>query len=303
MNLNQLRYFVAAAGYRSFTKAADQYFISQTAITQQIRSLEETIGCSLFDRSTRPLSLTPAGEVFLVDAKAIIERMNTAMQHTKEASQGLAGSLYIGYTKGYERSDLSVRLKEFHEHYAGSMLYCYRDSTDALAGGLLSGDYDLIYSWDSTNLCQDERVDYRLIEKARLVVAMYARHPFASKKYLRRSELAGERILFMSPSAEAGSYGDARFLEMYQQAGFQPDIIFRTSDIESALMMVASEMGICILPDYSTRKLIDAENLCFVPLVGEGETEEIIAAWRRDNQNPLLRRYLDFISGMETAVL
>ena len=57
MNRNQLRYFVAAAESRSFTKAADQFFISQTAVTQQIRLLEEMLGCPLFDRSTRPVSL------------------------------------------------------------------------------------------------------------------------------------------------------------------------------------------------------------------------------------------------------
>ena len=61
MNRNQLKYFVAAAETRSFTKAAEQYYISQTAVTQQIRLLEEALGCPLFDRSTRPVSLTPAG--------------------------------------------------------------------------------------------------------------------------------------------------------------------------------------------------------------------------------------------------
>ena len=66
MNRNQLKYFVAAAESRSFTKAAEQFYISQTAITQQIRLLEETLGCPLFDRSTRPVSLTSAGTIFLL---------------------------------------------------------------------------------------------------------------------------------------------------------------------------------------------------------------------------------------------
>ena len=58
MNQNQLKYFVAAAETRSFTKAAEQFYISQTAITQQIRQLESSLGCVLFDRSTRPVTLT-----------------------------------------------------------------------------------------------------------------------------------------------------------------------------------------------------------------------------------------------------
>ena len=68
MNQNQLKYFVAAAESRNFTKAAEQFYISQTAITQQIRLLEQTLGCALFDRSTRPVSLTGAGETFLGEA-------------------------------------------------------------------------------------------------------------------------------------------------------------------------------------------------------------------------------------------
>ena len=79
MNRNQLRYFVAAAEHRSFTKAAEQYYISQTAVTQQIRQLEESLGCALFDRSTRPVSLTSAGSAFLQDARAILDELDAAL--------------------------------------------------------------------------------------------------------------------------------------------------------------------------------------------------------------------------------
>ena len=115
MNINQLRYFVSAAENCSFTKAAAQYFISQTAVTQQIQALEETLGVVLFDRSIRPISLTPAGKLFLVDAKAILERVNHSINRVQEASVGFVGNLRIGYTKGYERSRLSNTLRAFHE--------------------------------------------------------------------------------------------------------------------------------------------------------------------------------------------
>ena len=115
MNRNQLKYFVAAAETRSFTKAAEQYYISQTAVTQQIHLLEETLGCALFDRSTRPVSLTPAGKAFLLDAKAILERMSRAAERVHDASTGLSGTLRVGYVRGYERSDLSILMRRFHQ--------------------------------------------------------------------------------------------------------------------------------------------------------------------------------------------
>ena len=168
----------------------------------------------------------------------------------------------------------------------------YRCSTDVLAAGLLSNEYDIIFTWDSTNLKQNPDIEYLTVERARLVVALYARHPFAQRTALRRTELRGENILYMSPSAANDSYGDAFFMELYKGAGYKPNILFRSSDTESVLMMVASEEGVSILPDYCTYKLYNADNLVFVPLIGAGEQEEIIAAWRRDQKNPALQQFL-----------
>ena len=99
MNLNQLRYFVSVAENGSFTRAAASQYISQTAITQQIHALEENVGAKLFDRNNRPVSLTPAGKVFLKEAREILGRMDVALARIREASVGLEGELRLGYTK------------------------------------------------------------------------------------------------------------------------------------------------------------------------------------------------------------
>lgn len=174
MNVNQLKYFVAVAEYKSFTKAANQYYISQTAITQQIHALELSMQVQLIDRTKRPIALTPAGNVFLHEAKAILERMQTAVGKVREASTGLVGTLRIGYTKGYERSNLSNTLRAFHLEYPNILITCYRCDTDMLAAGLFNNDYDIIFTWDSTNILQENGIEYRLIEMAPLVVTLYA---------------------------------------------------------------------------------------------------------------------------------
>ena len=96
----------------------------------------------------------------------------------------------------------------------------------------------------------------------------------------------------MSPDAAPDSYGDAFFMQRYVEAGYKPNILFRSADTESILMMVSAEEGVSLLPDYCTNRLYNADNLVFVPLVGEGEEEEIIAAWQSGNQNPALGRFL-----------
>ena len=293
MNINQLRYFVAVAEQRSFTKAANQYYLSQTAVTQQVRALEETLGVQLLDRNSRPVSLTPAGAVFLTEAKAILERMNSAVSRARDASTGLVGSVRIGYTKGYERSDLSNKLRAFHRDYPNILLTCFRCDTDMLAAGLLNGEFDIIFTWDSTNIRQESQVELRLVERARLVVALYGSHPFARRTALRRSELKNETILFMTPSSTGSSFGDDHFMQLYQQAGYLPNILLRSNDVESILMMVAAEEGISILPAYCTDKLTNADNLIFVPLLGDEETEDILAVWRKDDPSQALRHFLE----------
>ena len=293
MNINQLRYFVAVAEYKSFSKAAEQYFMTQTAVTQQIQRLEENIGVRLIDRKTRPVSLTPMGMVFLQEARSILTRMENAIRRTREASAGVTGTLRIGYTKGYEHSDLVVKLRNFHHEYPNVLLTCSRCDTDVLASGLINGEFDIIFTWDSTNIRQDAEVEYRHQEQVDLMVALYGSHPLAHCTRLRREDLKNEVNLFMSPSATGESPGDEFFLRLYQKAGYTPNILLRTSDVESILLMVAAEEGISILPGTCVRSLSESDNLVFVPLEGEDETEEILAVWNKSNKSPSLQLFLD----------
>ena len=293
MNLNQLRYFVSVAEYGNFTKAAANHFISQTAITQQIHALEEHVGAKLFDRNSRPVSLTPAGRVFLKEVREVLGKMDAAVLRTREATTGLEGELRLGYTKGYEHSDLPKHLRAFHLEYPNVLISCYRCDTDMLASGLMSGEYDIIFTWDSTNLRQEDTLEWRVMEHVPLRVALYANHPLARQSRLTRRDLKQENILFMSPSGTGDSFGDAFYIRLYQQAGYQPNIILRSNDIESILMMVAAEEGISIVPEYTHPWDVGTENLVFVPLTGDGETEEILIAWRKSDDRPALRQFLN----------
>ena len=297
MNLNQLRYFVSVAEHESFTKAAMNHYVSQTAITQQIHALEESIGAKLFDRNSRPIALTAAGRVFLKEAREILGRVDAAVLRTREATTGLEGELHLGYTKGYEHSDLPRYLRSFHQEYPNVRLACYRCDTDMLASGLISGTYDVIFTWDSTNLRQEEALELQVVEHVPLRVALYASHPLARRKELTRKDLRRENILFMSPSGTGDSFGDAYYIRLYQQAGYQPNILLRSNDIESILMMVAAEEGISIVPEYAHPWDVGTENVVFVPLSGEGETEEILIVWRKNDDNPALHQFIKALSG------
>ncbi len=295
MNTNQLKYFISVARNRSFSAAAEENYITQTAMTQQIKALEDDLGCQLINRSSRPISLTAAGNSFLSDAKLILRRLSDAKERANEASNGLNGVLRIGYIKGYERSFLSEFLRTFHRYLPNVLISCYRDTSDKLASLLQNREYDIIFTWDSTNLKQNNDYAALEIEKAGLMATLYASHPLCQKEYLKRNELKGESIIYMSPSELSENYGDSQFMDLYHEAGFHPEIICRSTDIESILMMVASEEGISIVPDYCGKKINNAEGLVFVPMKGEKEVEEIHAIWRKDNDNVALDRFVKML--------
>ena len=180
----------------------------------------------------------------------------------------MVGNLCVGYTKGYERNDrTNDMMKQFHRKYPNVLVSCYRRNTDFLAAGLLNGEFDIIFTWDSTELMKNNDVECVLVERSPLMVSVYGNHPLARRKSIRRQELKNDRILFMTPSSNGESVGDLRFYEKYEEAGYQPNIIFRSNDAESILMMIAAEEGISILPAYVTQKLINAENIVFIPLI------------------------------------
>ena len=130
-----------------------------------------------------------------------------------------------------------------------------------------------------------------------LVVALYGSHHLAKRTKLTRADLRDEVMLFMTPSSTGDTSADEFFIHLYQKAGYTPNILMRSNDVESILMMVAAEEGISILPTSCVRHLSDADNLVFVPLEGEEEVEEILAFWRKDNESPSLRHFLDLLDG------
>ena len=83
------------------------------------------------------------------------------------------------------------------------------------------------------------------------------------------------------------------YIRLYQKAGYQPNILLHSNDMESILMMVAAEEGISIVPEYSHSWDVGTENVVFVPLSGEGETEEILMAWRKNDDNPALGHFIE----------
>lgn len=168
-------------------------------------------------------------------------------------------------------------------------------AADTLAGKLMSDELDIIV-WDSANISAKSEIRHKLDLRSGLSVALYTGHPFATRKYLKREELIDETILYMTPSGNENSLGDAHYIQLYEKAGFHPEIILKSNDLESVLIMVAAEQGISVLPSYCVEKLNNADNLVFITLEGEEEYEDIYMMWKENHNNSALECFLSFMN-------
>ena len=236
MNRNQLKYFVAAAESRSFTRAAEQFYISQTAVTQQIRLLEESLGCALFDRSTRPVSLTSAGRAFLEDARAILKQMSHAAERVHDASAGLSGALRVGYLRGYAGAEFRRALELFSEKHPDVEVTVTCGSHEELYSLLRTEDADLILN-DQRRAFSGEYVNL-LLAACRSCIEVSSRSPLARLERISPPVLKDLPCILVASAAQRETEQ-----EYYRDViGFQGEFLY-AENLEEARLMVVGRKG------------------------------------------------------------
>ena len=294
MTTNQLKYFVTAAKCLNFTEAGKVHFISQTAITQHIQALEEQLNVKLFTRKKRRVELTPAGKVFLEEARAILERTRLAVEKTEKAAQGETGTLNIGYVKGYENSQFGRIIKKYKEHYPNIVFGLYRKAHLDLLMQLDKKKIDVAF-----NICySDTNIDGYEIKKLgaqRLYAVLYPSHPYANLTSIHRYDLRNDDF-FLNKFYDDKSAKSYDMPEMFAKSGFFPHVIGSSSDLETIMLLVAAGIGISIMPEHAIRYVRQCSDLVFIPLEGEHEYLNTVAMWKEENDNPALHRFLEILN-------
>jgi len=292
MTLNQLEYFIAVAETLNFTKAAQNLYISQTAVTLQIKALENQIKVKLFNRTNRHVELTPAGNVFLNEAKAIINRAEEATQKARLASEGFSGSLTIGFIKGFEQAGLSDLIFNFHEEYPNISLSFRRDNFSALFNSLNEYKNDIIFNI-KPNINSNPAISFKTLKRIPLYVVLNSIHFSAYKTVITRKELQNETFILMKTSDEDEKLSP--ILNGFMEAGFLPKNVKYARDIESLVLMVSINMGVAILPEYHIQALNGLKSVRAIPLINDGEIFEIAMAWNTKNPNTAIERFIECI--------
>src|SRR5579871_1211655 len=200
MDLRQLRYLVALADERHFTRAAEREHIAQPALSQQIRRLEEEVGVALVERTTRRVSITEAGELLVARARRILAELEAARAELQAVRGIQSGRVLVGALHTMGPVDLALVLADFHERHPGVELTVREQSSEELAEMLRVDELDLAF------LSVTERVEshglglYQLVSEE-LAIVLPAEHRLAGRRRLRMAELAGEPFISYRPGS------------------------------------------------------------------------------------------------------
>lgn len=244
MDLRQLRYFVAVATTKNFTRAAEQMHIAQPPLSRQIQLLEEELGVVLIQRNSRPLRLTEAGRALYEQSLQVLHRVEQMKAGARQVGQNQRQSISIAYVASTLYGGLPMLIRMFRKRFPDTDVHLVDLSSVHQITELKSGRIDLGFGRIRT---RDTSVARTVLREERLVLALPPSSPLASSRdRIALKELAGQRLIVF-PKEPRPSYAD-HVLGLVHDQGIALSEIHEVRELQAALGLVASEMGVCIIP-------------------------------------------------------
>jgi DNA-binding transcriptional LysR family regulator len=287
-DLRQARAFLFVAEELHFGRAAARLFMTQPALSRTVRSLEAAVGVSLFERSTRRVRLTAAGEAFAAECRLALGHLGRAVSAAQSAAEGREGRLRVGYMDFAINGRLPQLLQAFRARHPRVAVDLDYMPTALQHSALLEGRIDIgfvIGEFRSTQVLN------LLVEQDDFVALLPEGHPLAGREALRVGDLAAEP--FVVGSEETFSSFRTLMFSVCHAAGFFPRIVQQASNTSGILGMVAAGVGVTIFAGCA-RNLRRA-GVVVKPLADAGETIPTFAAWVSDHPSAVLQRFKDVL--------
>ncbi|WP_343950991.1 LysR family transcriptional regulator [Nonomuraea longicatena] len=239
MELQQMRYVVAVAETANFTRAAERCRVVQSALSHQIARLERELGARLFERTSRRVRLTPAGEAFLPAARQALEAADRARAEVAAASGEIRGRLAIGTIPTVTAVDLPGALKDFHVRHPQVRITLRAGGSEDLAEGVRQGTLDIAFLGLSPSV-RPKGVRGRVLAEGELVAVVAPGHPLADAAAVDLRRLANEVFVDFS----AGTAGRIQSDEAFAAAGVGREVAFEVTTPD--LMARLVRLGLCV---------------------------------------------------------
>lgn len=278
MELRQLQYTLQIAAERNFSRAADKLHIAQPSLSQQLSKLEKELGVLLFQRNTSSVELTHAGEKFVEQAQAIIDAVELLRQEMSDISQLRTGRVVVGSMPITGAHLLPHVLPVFKSKYAEVEITLLEDSSMNLEKLTASGQTDL--SLLSLPL-EIPTLAYEVLGEERIDLAVPPEHPLAARSALgirtSLNELKNEPFIVL----KEGQGFRKMTVELCREAGFEPRIVFESNNMETVQSLVATGMGVTLVPHFIARAPRSEFVPVYLPLADPVPSRTLVVAYRR----------------------
>jgi LysR family transcriptional regulator, transcription activator of glutamate synthase operon len=287
MELRQLRYLVALADERHFTRAAERAHIAQPALSQQIRRLEHEVGTALVERTTRRVAMTEAGEVLVARARRVLAEIEAASSELQSLKGVLSGRVTVGAMHTMGPIDVSLALAQFRERHPGVELTVREQASEELAELLRVDELDLAFL-SVTERVESHGLGLRRLVLEELVAVLPKDHRLASRRRVRMADLANEEFISYRPGARLREL----LLFAAHQAGFEPRITLESNESERIRRLVARGLGVAVLPRSDAERT--GAEVATATLVDPPLFRDITLAWREGRrQSPAVAEFLE----------
>jgi len=241
MLARHIQYFIAVANHRSFTRAAAALHVSQPALSQQVRQLEESLGTTLFDRSGRTTRLTDAGEVYLRYAKRAAQELQEAKRAIDDLGDLSRGSLRVGVTPTFTSYLVGPLVEAFHGRYPNITLVVREIAQEAMEELLLADEVDVGIAFDSGHHL-DLEAQALLVETLALVVGK--QHPLATTASIGLEALNSESLILLS-----AEFATREQIDSYcRQHNIRPHVQVEANTISALIEVVSRTTLSTLLP-------------------------------------------------------
>jgi DNA-binding transcriptional LysR family regulator len=285
MELRQLRYFVAVAEELHFRRAAARLHMSQPPLSHQIRLLEQELGCELLSRTNRRVEMTPAGEAFVRDARAVLGDLDRAARNARRIHDGQTGLLRVSFAGSALLSLVPRVVQRLGEVHPEIDIELRERSTSDQVRALAAGVTDLGLA---PLPVADPGLDVEVLARERTVAAVPAAHPLARTRRLTLRRLA-EHPFVLFPREQAPGYHDL-LMTAVTSAGTPPRVIQQAAETQTIMGLVAAGAGVSLVP--ASVQQLALEGVVYRPVADAPDTE-LAALSRRGERTRLIEAFLD----------
>ena len=289
MNLNHLRAFLAVAESLSFSKAAQRLHISQPALSNQIRLLEEDLEATLFVRNRRSVALAPAGKDILEAAERLLSTADEIKQRVRKVASGARGTLRIGFVASATADIIPRMTVAFRKEFPEVSLELRNIPTMFQMEGLRERALDV----GIVRLpIREQDIEVLPLSSEPFAIVFSKQHPLHTLKRVVVGDLRGEDFVCYGERFAPAFF--QHWTGLCRKAGFTPHIVQEVAEMETALALVAARIGVAILPEGVAWR--HRRSLSVVPLKEERIRSEIGLAFLKLAPPPLARRMVEAAS-------